>query len=104
MLTSSARDGLVEHDQLRLQCQSAGHTDALTLAARELVREALGVIRGKTDQLEQLGHALAVVAIDLVHLQRLRDGIADSQARVERCVRILEHHLHLLAQRLQLLA
>ena len=55
------RDRLVADDQLRVDGERAGDADALPLAAGELVREAVVVLRVEADDLEQLLHA----ALDL---------------------------------------
>ena len=47
-------DGLVEHDERRVERERPGDADPLALTAGELVREALGVVRRQADQLEQL--------------------------------------------------
>src|SRR5207247_2151263 len=93
----------VRDDQLRPQRERAGHADPLPLAARELVREAVVVLRGEADRLEQLLHPLSALAsvTDVVDLQRIADDRADALARVQARVRILEDHLHLAAKRAQ---
>ena len=50
-------DRLVADDQLRRQRERARDADALALAARELVRVAVVVLRAQPDRLEQLLHA-----------------------------------------------
>ena len=52
-------DRLVGDDQLRLQRQRPGDPDPLPLAAGELVREAVVVLGGEADPLEQLLHPAA---------------------------------------------
>src|SRR5207244_2883584 len=77
--------------------------DPLALAARELVREAVVVLRRKPDRLEQLLDLLLTAALvpDAVDLHRVADDRPDALARVERRVRVLEDHLHLAPQRPQ---
>src|SRR3546814_3757206 len=80
-----SRDGLVEDDQLRLQGQGPGDADALALAARELVREAVGVLDGQADDGQQLLDPrldLGVVPAE-VDLQRLGQRGPDGHARSE---------------------
>src|SRR5439155_804007 len=48
------RDRLVADDQLRVDGEGARDTDSLALAAGELVREPVVVLRVETDDLEQL--------------------------------------------------
>ena len=91
-------DRLVEDEQLRVQRERARDADPLTLAARELVREPVRVLRAQSDRLEELVHAPALLPPalgDPVDLERLGDDVADGQARVERRVRVLEHDLQL---------
>ena len=47
-------NGLVADDQPRVQCERASDPDALSLAAGELVREAVGVLRAEANRAEQL--------------------------------------------------
>ena len=61
------------------------------------MREAVVVLRGETDDLEQIPDPLApsLLVVDAVDLQRTTDDRADSLARVQARVRVLEHDLHL---------
>jgi hypothetical protein len=98
-------DRLVGHDELRLQRDRAGHADALALAAGELVRQAVVVLRVEPDERHELLDAqlaLALVVLDPVDDERLGDDRADRLARVERRVGVLEDHLHVAPQRLEL--
>ena len=90
------RDRLVGDDEGRLQDQGAGHDDALKLAAGHLVRIALQDLRraGRAhqlqcflDQAQPLGPGHAGI------LQRLGQGLADGQARVQGLERVLEDQL-----------
>ena len=92
--------GLIAHDQLRAERQSARDVDALTLAAGELVRIAVDVLAVEADDLHQVDdalHALVLVGDGLVDDHRLLDDLRAGLARIERRVRILEDHLHVLA-------
>ena len=93
------RDGLVADDQLGAQRERASHADALALAARELVRIAVVVLRVHAAARHQLLHQRPRVALGLVDGERLSDDLAHRLPRVERRVRILEDHLHLAPQR-----
>ena len=90
------RHRLVADHQLGLQDQGAGDADALALAARELVRVAVGVLGAEAD----LGHHVHDAGLDLglvphaVQAQRIGQRPAHGLARVERGVRVLEDHLH----------
>ena len=100
-------DGLVGDDQLGLQRDRAGDADALALAAGELVRQPVVVLGVEPDLLHQLLHAalaLLLVGQRAVDDERLGDDRADGLARVQRRVRVLEDHLHVPAQRLELRA
>src|SRR5688572_27384547 len=44
---------LVAHDELGVECERASNSDPLPLAARELVRVAVGGIGGEADELEE---------------------------------------------------
>ena len=50
--TSSALDRLVGHDELRVDGEGPRDPDPLPLAARELVRVAVGVLFGQAHRLE----------------------------------------------------
>jgi hypothetical protein len=52
-------DRLVGHDQAGAGYQSAGNGDALALAAGELVRIFVGVLRAQTDLVKHAQHLLA---------------------------------------------
>ena len=96
------RDRLVGHDQARVERERARDADALALAAGELVRIAVVVLRGEAHDLHQLLHARLDLAARLaVDHERLADQRPHALARIQRCVRILEDHLHLAAQRPQ---
>jgi hypothetical protein len=91
---------------LRVERQCAGHADALALAAAELVRVARHHLRRQAHGLQQAADTLHLLrlAADAVHQQRLAHDLAHRHARVQRRVRVLEHHLHLAPQREQLVA
>src|SRR4029079_6051566 len=83
----------------RVQRERAREADALSLAARELVREAVRMLRAQADRAQQLvDAALAFLSlVELVHPERLGDDLAHRHARVERRVGILENDLQLAA-------
>ena len=99
-------DRLVGDDQLGLQRDRAGDADALALAAGELVRVAVVVLGVEPDRAPSAPAPsclrFVLVLLDAVDDERLADDRADRLARVQRRVRVLEDHLHLAAQRLQL--
>ena len=94
------RHRLVEHHDLRLQHQRAGNRHALPLAARKHVRIALGVLGEQTDARHHRGGSLSAFrrAQRRVDQQRLGQRVSDLLAWVQAGERVLEHHLHLLAQ------
>jgi hypothetical protein len=79
-------DRFVGDDQLRVKGQGPRHPDPLPLAAGELMRVAVGMLRRQADKLEQFTHpALDLVAVSaLVDAQRVGEDLAHPLARVER--------------------
>ena len=79
-----------------MQGQGAGHTDALALAAAELVRVAVAVVRVQADGREQLADAFSALPAfpHVVDLERLGNDARRCHTRVQAGVRILEDHLH----------
>ena len=93
------RHGLVGDDQLRPQRQRLREADPLALAATQLVGEAAPRIarRNEAHLLEhavQLGAATAPREIAPVQLHSAHDRVRDPVRRIDRAVRILEHHRH----------
>ncbi len=104
--TSRALTGSSQMMSLGLQRERAGDTDALALAAGELVRVAFRVLRVEPDDLEQVRDALlrsSLVPTSWM-IERLADDVADVHARVERGVRVLEDDLHVAAEYVHLTA
>ena len=97
------RDGLVQNHHARLQGQRAGNIDALALAARELMRVALGKAgwRQAHPVHQMVGAGDRLFARYPMHLRAKGDRVLDRQARVERGIAVLEHHLHLAAKLLE---
>src|SRR6185437_13772159 len=95
---------LVAHDQARPERQRPCDADALPLAAGELVRIVLHLIRPQSDLFEQLGDPRALLAAgsDAVDAERLADNIAGSHPWIERGERVLEDDLHGAPDRTQL--
>ena len=91
---------LVTDDKLGVHRQSAGNADALALAAGKLMGIAHGVLGVEADQLHQLHDAVAAllgIFAEFVDIQGLADDILHRHTGVQRGIRVLEHHLHLLA-------
>ena len=91
-------DGLVHHQKLGLHGQSPGDADALALAARELVDEAVGVLLVQAhlfQQLIDLLGALGLVLVQVMHVHAFGHDVADGHAGVEGGVGVLKDHLGL---------
>ena len=94
------RDGLIQHQHLRVQHQRPRHRDPLTLTAREHMRVAVVVFRPQTDKAQHLARlflALLLGHVLAVDHQRLLQDRADLLARVKRAVGVLKHDLNMLA-------
>src|SRR5207247_1899973 len=100
------RDRLVANNELRLHGERAGDPDALTLAARELVRVAVGEVRVETHHAQELLHPLGLLLAlgEVMDLDWFADDVAHGHARIQRRVRILEDHLHTASHLAHLLA
>ena len=91
------RDGLVAHDERWIHRQGARDPDALSLAARELVRISAGEIGRKADESEQLGNPLLARtrrAGEVMDVERLTEDIGHRLPRVERGEGILKDDRH----------
>ena len=99
------RGRLVEHDKPRLQDQRAGDRDALALAARELVRVALGGL-GVEPDLDPARSRSAAGASRRSSPgdapQPLFDDLRDREPRRQARERVVKDHLHLARQRARL--
>ena len=97
---------LIQDQELRLEHERTGNGDALALAAGEFMRVAVLRRRIESDLLQRLRHPrapLGAIHVRLLDEQALLDDLRDRQARRERAVRILEHDLHVAAERPHLL-
>ncbi len=93
-------DRFVRDDDLGVEREAAGDPDALALTAGELVRIAVDVLRVQTDDVEQVLDLLPAAPLGRhlgVDLVGLPDDVADRHPRVQRGVRVLEHHLDVAA-------
>src|SRR5438552_17057048 len=90
------RDRFVADDELGLDRERAGDPDALALAARELVRIAVGEVRIQTHDAKQLLDALGLLfpAREGMDLERFADDVAAGHPRLQRRAPILNDHLH----------
>src|SRR5262249_42717874 len=97
------RDRLVPDDYLRVEREAPCDADALALTAGELVRVAVDVLGVETDDVQQLLHPAAPVTPRGclgMDVEGLTDDVTHRHPRVERGVRVLEHHLNVPAHRL----
>ena len=99
------RGRFVQQDQRRFQHQRPGDGDALALAAGKLVRVAMTALRVEADFFQCPNHlGFAFVSRQLaMHLKAFTDDLRHGHPRAEAAERVLEHHLHFLAPRPQLL-
>ena len=95
---------LVGDDQAGAEGEGAGDADALALAAAEGVGEALQEFGPQSDQAKQFLYALYALLTGghPVHEQGFADYVEQGHARVQGGEGVLEDHLHLPAQGLQL--
>ena len=90
------RDGLVGDQHLRADRERARDADALALAAAQRVRQVVLQPRREADRQQQLVDpvgALAARRRQRMHLQHFAERLRQAHARIERRVRVLEHHL-----------
>ena len=97
-------DGLVADDELGAKDERTCDAHTLTLAAGELMRVAVDMLRIETDDIEQLSNALDALLgrTDTVDHHGLGDDLADGHTRIEGRVGILEDELHVAAHGLEL--
>ena len=97
------RGGFVEQYQLRLHDQRPGNGDALALPARELMGVAMTALRIQAHFLQDPDHRrLAfLLSANVMGQQAFADDLLHRHARAQAAKRVLEHHLHLPAQRAQ---
>ena len=86
-------DRLVQHQDVRPQCEGAGDPDALALPAGQRVRVAPQHPEVEPDELHQVAHVrvAALLRSNVVDDQRLLDDRVDRQPRRQRRERVLEH-------------
>lgn len=89
-----SRDGLVEHDKLRVDGEGPRHADPLPLPAGELVGVPVGVLGVQPHLGEKVPHAVVDGAVTLPEAEPGADDLANAFARVERALRVLEDDLH----------
>src|SRR5690606_24506256 len=98
------RGRLVEHHEAGLERDRARDADALALTTGELVGIAVLAVGIEADLLERLGDQptpVGAAVADAVQLEPLLDDLPDRHAWRQAAVRILEHDLHVPAQRAQ---
>src|SRR2546422_4230122 len=103
--TTLFRSRFVADDQRGLDGEGPRDPHPLALPTRELMRIPVGVLREQAHVRQDLAHPLgapATLGDDPMHGQRLGDDLAHRHPRIERAVRVLEDHLHLAADRPQI--
>jgi hypothetical protein len=99
------RHRFIEHDDLGSERERAGDTNSLALSSGELVRIAVAVFGEQTNSGEKVGDAVGGFFLrHAVDAHGLADDVANGNARVERGVGVLEHHLDLATQFAQILS
>ncbi len=100
------RGWLVEDQEPRTEREGTGDGHPLALASGQLVGAAVKVAPGEADAVEQVGHGRLhrPAPGSEVRPDRLRHQVEHAQPRIQRSLGVLEHELHLAAQRPQLLA
>ena len=92
-------DGLVEKEQLGACGEGARDGDALALAAGELRREAVDVVRVDAHEVHELANALVYLGlVPALGLEGLCQHVVDGHAGVERAHGVLEDDLEVAAQ------
>ena len=102
-----SRDGLVADDEFRIQGQGAGDADPLALAAGEFMGVPPDVVRLEAHRFEQLADLFIPLlggAVKAVDLHGFPNDLPHRHAGVQGGVGVLEDHLHIPAEVLQLLA
>ena len=93
------RYGFVCNDQLGLDSQCAGYANALTLPATELVRIAVDGFGLESDPAQQFaGFLIGLLVWYPLNPCTQGHDVAHLLPGVERCKRVLEHHLYLTAK------
>jgi hypothetical protein len=98
-------DGLIAHEKSGLEDHRSSDTDALALAAAELVRIPIYEVGSDTHSDQHLGDGASSIAgaeFGLMDTQRFLDDFTDCHPRIEARERILKHDLKLATQRFQL--
>ena len=101
--TVQRRGRLVEQYQIRFHDQRAGNGDALALATRKLMGVAMAALRVQAHFLQNPDHRrlALLLSTNIMGQQAFADDLLHRHARAQAAKRVLEHHLHLPAQRAQ---
>ena len=90
------RDRFVRNKDIRLERKRTGDTDPLPLSAREFVRKTVIGTGIETHDVQQVQSPFfGILRTCAIHDWALRDDLSDPGTRVERCKRVLKHHLDL---------
>lgn len=90
------RGDLVEQHHLRVHAQRTDDGDALLLAAGELAREGIALVRKAHPLQQRLGLGAGFATVALLHLERAEQDVVE-HAHVREQVVTLEHHADVLA-------
>ena len=89
-----SRHGLVAYDQTRSRRERASDGDPLALTSRELARHAPRGVARQMHGIEKLRDPpKCVLPTYSLSAQRLRQDVAHRHRGIQRCVRVLKHHL-----------
>ena len=93
-------NGLIQHNELRVDGQRSGNPHPLTLSTGKLMGIAVNTICAQADNIQQVLNALEFFAatIQTVNGQRITDNLTDGHSRIQRGIGILIDHLHALAK------
>ena len=91
------RNRLIQNHQPRLQGQRPGNIHPLPLPTRQFMRVAPGKLRRRQPhRRQQIPRPLTrLTRAHAMHLRRESDAVLNRQARVQRGIAVLKHHLHL---------
>ena len=91
---------LVTDNQLRIYCQRPRNTNALPLTAGKFMGIPLCVVGPQANQLQKLLHSFLLLGrrTQAMDFHRFANDSAHRHLRVQRRIRVLENHLHLLAE------
>ncbi|MNC40476.1 hypothetical protein D3C75_891880 [compost metagenome] len=96
-------DRLIADDEFGIHRERTGDPDTLALSTREFMRITCGMVMVESNHIQQLFNpffAFCTASSHPVNVQRLANDIRNRKPRIQRCVRVLENHLHIAAHSL----